>query len=140
MNWRNVLIAAVTMSWLLPLMAFDKTDDIKSVAEQWVKTVDANDGEGLKALLHDQMVQYTMLGEQLIPSTGTDFAKMVADKKLGGVPRKITIKSANVLRGNTAEVVLQAVSSEYDFMYQISLVKQEGKWLIVAVLTDIVKV
>ncbi len=125
------------MGSLTTLFANDKNDDIKALAEQWVKTVDANDEEALMALLHPQMIQFTKLQGKLIPFKGSDFAKMVGEKKLGGVPRKITIESANILRGETAEVVLYAVSEQYSFMYQISMAKDQGKWLIVSVLTDI---
>lgn len=113
---------------------------LKQTAKQFVTSVDKNDGEALQEVLHPKAMQYTQLGAQLIPSSGEDFTKMVVAKKLGGVPRKITFKSAEIVRGSTATVVLNAVSSEYDFMYQLSMVKAEERWLIVSILTDINKV
>ncbi len=113
--------------------------DIKAVAEEFVKVVDKNDAEALKALLHPDMIQYTYLGDKLIPFKGVDFAQMVADKKLGGTPRKVNHKSAEIIRDNTAIVVLNAVSSEYDFMYQLSLAKVAESWVIVGILVDVKK-
>lgn len=122
----------------------EKADDtsvseIKEIAEQFVKVVDKNDAAALKNLLHPDMVQYAYLGDQLVPFKGTDFTQMVADKKLGGTPRKIKHKSAEIVRGNTALVVLNAISSEYDFMYQLSMAKVAENWLIVGILVDVKK-
>lgn len=113
--------------------------EIRAVAEQFVEVVDKSDAETLRSLLHPDMIQYTNLGDRLIPFKGADFAQMVADKKLGGVSRKITHKSAKIIRGNTAFVVLNAVSNEYDFMYQLSLAKVADKWVIVGILVDVTK-
>ena len=125
--------------WLSPLLATEKNEEVKDVAETFIKTVDNSDADGLRKVLHPEMLQFTQLNGKLIPFKGSDFVKMVEDKKLGGVPRKITHKSAKVLRNGIAEVTLQATSSEYDFMYQISLAKTDGKWLIVGVVNDAIK-
>lgn len=113
--------------------------EIKAVAEQFVAVVDKNDAESLRKLLHPDMLQYTYLGDKLIPFKGSDFAQMVADKKLGGVPRKVSHKSAKIIRDNTGLVVMSAISSEYDFMYQLSLAKVDDQWLIVGILVDVKK-
>lgn len=115
------------------------TAEIKAIAEQFVEVVDKNDAASLRGLLHPDMIQYTYLGDKLIPFKGTDFAQMVADKKLGGVPRKVIHKSAKIIRDNTALVVMNAVSSEYDFMYQLSLAKVANQWTIVGILVDVKK-
>ena len=113
---------------------------LKATAEAFVKVVDENDAEALKGLLHPDMIQYAQLGEQLIPFKASDFIQMVADKKLGGIPRKVTHLSARVVRGSTALVVTNAVSSEYDFMYQLSMAKTADGWVIVGILSDIKKI
>ncbi len=112
---------------------------VKNLAEKFVQLIDKNDADQLKTIMHPDMLQYTVLDGKLIPFKGTDFIQMVADKKLGGKPRKITHKLAEVIRGDVAYVVLNAVSSEYDFMYQLSIAKQNGNWIIVGILVDIVK-
>ncbi len=111
-------------------------DAIKT-AKDFVVFVDENDATSLEKIVHTEMMQFAKIGDKLMPFKGSDFVKMVADKKLGGTPREITLKSVRLIRGETVDVVLQAVSHEYDFMYQISLAKESGKWLIVTVLSDI---
>ena len=136
------LILGVTTS----VLAFAKKpndsdkDDLRKVAEQFVKVVDENNGAELQKLLHPEMLQYVQLGDKLIPFKTPDYIQMVSDKKIGGKPRKVTHKSASILRGNTANVILNAVSDEYDFMYQLSMVKSSGEWIIVGILADIKKV
>lgn len=111
--------------------------EAKKTAEAFIRLVDVNDGNGLTEILHPEMVQFAKIGDQLMPMKGTDFVQMVTDKKLGGTPREIKMKDVKLVRGETADIVLQAVSDEYDFMYQISMVKEGGKWLIVSVMSDI---
>lgn len=106
-------------------------------AKDFVKFVDENDASRLAQILHPEMMQFAKIGDELMPFKASDFVKMVADKKLGGTPREISMKNAQVIRGETVDVTLQAVSQEYDFMYQISLAKEAGKWLVVTVLSDI---
>lgn len=113
--------------------------EIKAVAEQFVEVVENNDTEALRGLLHPDMMQYTYVGDKLILFKGADFAQMVADKKFGGVPRKISHKSAKINRDNTALVVMNAANSEYNFMYQLSLSKVADKWMIVGILVDVNK-
>lgn len=148
MMTRKILLAATLM---LGIIRFGYTTDpevtkaetneseLKALAEKFVKLVDENDAEALKLILHPQMIQYTQLGDKLIPFKGADFIEMVAAKKLGGVPRKVTHLSAQVIRGKTALVITNAVSSEYDFMYQLSMVNTPDGWMIVGILTDITK-
>ena len=120
--------------------AGNPVDSLENVAELFVKVVDANDAEQLKAMLHPEMIQFVKLGKQLIPFKAADFIQMVADKKIGGKPRTIEIQSANILRGHTGEVRIRAVSEEYDFMYQVSMAKQKENWIITGILVDILPV
>ncbi|MEM9325859.1 MAG: nuclear transport factor 2 family protein [Bacteroidota bacterium] len=144
---RNPLtLIALTLSILLTMayeacatMSPQTKGELEAAAEQFIKVVDANDAESLTQLLHPQMLQYVQLGGDLIPFKAADFIQMVADKKIGGVPRKISHHSANIVRGKTANVIVNAVSEEYDFMYQLSMVKTADQWLIVGILVDITK-
>lgn len=113
--------------------------EAKKVAETFIKVVDQNDAEQLKKIMHPEMVQFVRMDGNLIPFKTADYIQMVADKKLGGTPRKITHQSAKVIRGETVDVVLKAVSKEYDFMYQIALAKSGADWMVVGLLVDIQK-
>jgi len=112
------------------------TEAIKT-AEAFVQLVDVNDAAGLQKILHPEMMQFAKIGDKLMPMNGSDFVSMVADKKLGGHPRAITLKNVQLVRGETIDIILQAVSEEYDFMYQVAMAKEADQWLILTVLTDI---
>lgn len=127
------------------LVAFVKAgvqneDGLRKAAQEFVKVVDENNAQALEKMLHPQLIQYVQMGDKLIPFKAADFIQMVADKKIGGTPRKVTFKSSHIVRGKTASVVANAVSHEYDFMYQLSMVESGGQWLIVGILVDIRKV
>ncbi len=135
-----VSTALLTFSFSNSSYASNDIDEIKQVAEKFVKFVDNNEADKLSEILLPEMIQYAYLGGNLIPFKASDFVQMVRDKKLGGTPRKISIKQAEIVRGNTAFVIVSAVSNEYDFKYQLSVAKKDGKWVIVGILSDIVKV
>ncbi len=137
--WIFVVVFCLTHTLQIGYAA-NPIDSLTNVAEQFVKIVDANDAEQLKPLLHPEMVQFVQLGSQLIPFKTADFIQMVADKKIGGKPRDVEVLSANILRGQTAEVRIRAVSDEYDFMYQLAMAKNGSKWIITGVLAEIRKV
>ena len=139
LNVLNFSTLFLCISCLSFAYAADPIDGMKNVAAQFVKLVDKNDADQLKKLLHPNMVQHVQMGGKLIPFNGSDFIQMVADKKLGGKPRKIEFHSANVLRGQTGQVILRAVSDEYDFMYQLAMAKDGDNWIITGVLVDILE-
>lgn len=117
--------------------SIDPLSELREVATQFIQLVDVNDSEKLSPLFHPTMMQYVQLGGNLIPMSSADFIQMVADKKVGGKARKMEIKAINLRRGQAAEVIIHAISDEYDFMYHLSLAKSQEKWVIVSILTDI---
>ncbi|MEM7109514.1 MAG: nuclear transport factor 2 family protein [Bacteroidota bacterium] len=132
--------ALVTFYFAAPASTVNELGNAKKIAEKFVQLVDNNEADKLKNLLHPEMLQYVTLDGKLIPFKAADFIQMVADKKIGGTPRKITHKNSDIIRGDAAYIVLQAVSHEYDFMYHLSMAKNDGKWIIVGIVADIVKV
>ncbi len=111
--------------------------DAINTAEAFIELVDINDAEALRKILHPDMMQFAKIGDKLMPFKGPDFINMVAEKKIGGKSREMSIKNVQLVRAGSADVIVQAVSEEYDFIYQISMVEEGGKWIIVTVLADI---
>ncbi|WP_435623537.1 nuclear transport factor 2 family protein [Flagellimonas sp.] len=111
---------------------------IKKIAAQFIKGADVNDGRLLEDVLEPKSLQYVLIGGKLSTFSAQDYIKMVNEKKLGGKPRKITYRHAEFLGNNLAVVVLNAVSEEYDFLYQLSMAKSaKGKWEIVGITAEI---
>ncbi|MEM8762961.1 MAG: nuclear transport factor 2 family protein [Bacteroidota bacterium] len=120
------------------MQAQESKAKIKQVAAQFVKGADVQDGKMLERILEPSSLQYVMMGGKLNTFSAKDYVQMVNDKKLGGKPRKITYRHAEYLGNNLAVVVLNAVSVEYDFLYQLSMTKgTDGKWTIVGITAEI---
>ena len=118
--------------------AQDAKKAIKTIAAQFVKGADKQDAALLEDVLEPSSLQYVLIGGKFNTFTAEQYIKMVADKKLGGKPRRINYQHAEFLGDNLAVVVLQAISSEYDFLYQLSMARSNsGKWEIVGVTTEI---
>lgn len=141
----NQIISQMKMMLFLLLSVFTTTStpssdplaDALETATAFVQLVDDNDAKGLAKILHPEMMQFAKIGDDLHPFKTADFIQMVADKKLGGQARTITVQQVQLVRDNTVNVVLHAVSKEYDFMYQIALAKSNEQWQVVGVLSDI---
>lgn len=111
---------------------------IKQIAAQFVKGADVNDGKLLEDVLEPKSFQYVLVGGKLNMFSAQDYIRMVNERQLGGKPRKITYRHAEFLGNNLAVVVLNAVSEEYDFLYQLSMAKlANGEWEIVGVTAEI---
>lgn len=118
--------------------AQESKSKIKHVAAQFVKGADVQNGTMLENVLEPSSLQYVVMGGKLNTFAAKDYIKMVNEKKLGGKPRKITYRHAEFLGDNLAVVVLNAVSVEYDFLYQLSMTKgADGQWTIVGITAEI---
>ncbi len=142
-----MLFKKLTKTFLFMALTFgmvnaqDPKTDIKKVATQFVQGADDQDAELLKRVLEPNSIQYALIGGKFNTFSAEQYIKMVADKKLGGKPRKITFKHAELLSNNMAVVVINAVSSEHDFLYHLSLARSaNGKWEIVGITAEIDKV
>ena len=103
-----------------------------------VKAADEQNGKLLEEVMEPKSQQYVLAGGKLTSFSTTDYIAMVNAKKLGGKPRKITYRLAEFSGKNLAIVVLNAVSDQFDFLYQFSMTKRaDGKWEIVAVTAEV---
>jgi len=133
-----------SMSILVLILAFATSNaqeskvKIKEVAAQFVKGADIQDARLLQKILEPNSIQYVLMEGKFNVLTASQYITMIDEKKLGGKPRKITYRHAEILGKNLAVVVLNAVSSEYDFLYQLSLGKSKNdKWEIIGVSAEI---
>lgn len=118
--------------------AQESKTEIKKVAAQFVQGADLQKGELLEQVLEPKSLQYVLIGGKFNTFSAEQYIAMVNKKELGGKPRKITYQHAEFLGKNLAIVVLNAVSSEYDFLYQLSMARSaSGKWEIVGISTEI---
>ena len=130
---------------LFALMLFTATteaqntkDELKKMAKMFVEGADVQDPEMLEQVLEPSSLQYVAMGGKLVTFPADQYIAMIKDKKLGGKPRKITYKDVKTIGDKLGMVVLNAVSEEYDFLYQLSLAKTaEGNWVIVGITAEI---
>ena len=118
------------------LQAQNAEKKLKEVAEKFVKAADIQDAGMLEEVLHPESQQFVSMGPRLIKSPADQYIAAIKAKKLGGEPRTITFKNVDFIGDNTALTVLNAKSSKFDFSYQLSMAKSEGKWMIVGILTE----
>ncbi|GEM_PF-3169093 len=114
-------------------------NEVSELATAFIEAVDGNDDAALIEMLHTDMIQYVRLDGNLIPFQAKDFIQMIADKKIGGVPREFTLEAVEIVRDKTAYADVNAVSHEYDFMYHISMAHNGRRWVIVGIIADIKK-
>jgi len=111
--------------------------DIKKIAEKFVKSADIQDADKLTEVLHPTSQQFVVMGPRLVTSSAEQYIAAIKAKKLGGIPREITFKTVDFMGDSTAVVVLEAVSSKFKFLYQLSIAKSKGKWTIIGIMTEV---
>jgi Putative lumazine-binding len=88
----------------------------------------------LDAVLHPdyRLVLNRVFGDVITKMDKTTYLKMIADKKIGGVPRKATINSV-VVAGNVASVDVTTVNEKAEFRSFLQFLKEpDGKWRLVS--------
>ncbi|MEM0933972.1 MAG: nuclear transport factor 2 family protein [Bacteroidota bacterium] len=142
MMLKNVyLIVLLVLLAFVPGNAQESKAVLKKIALQFVEGADEQNPELLKNIMEPKAMQYVLIGGQFSTFTTEQYIQMVREKKLGGKARKVTYKHAEFLGENLAVVVLNAVSSELDFLYQLAMARSKnGKWEIVGITAEIKKV
>jgi len=110
-------------------------NDVKSVAEKFVKSADNQDPEMLESVLFKDAKQFVMFGPQVMQSSASEYIAQIRDKKLGGKERAIEIQNVLLEGENVAYVKLQAVGGGLTFSYQLTMFKLEDSWKIMTITT-----
>ena len=114
------------------------TDQIKAIASQFVEGADLQKGEMLEEILAPESMQYVAMGGKLNKFSSEQYIGLVNAKKLGGKPRSVEFQKAEQIGDKLGVAVLTATSSEYKFLYQISMAKDEqDSWKIVGIAAEI---
>jgi len=139
MQFRSLMTILIISVMTVTNACAEKPEDVlKKLATTFIEGADAQKGSMLQEVLHPQGQQFVKLGGKLSIITAEQYIQLIDGKKLGGTPRKITFGKVQLLTDNLGLVDLSAVSSEYNFKYQLSLAKNEaGEWTIVNIMADI---
>lgn len=135
---KNLFAALLLVFGISACQAQNSKDDIRAIAETFIKGADQQQGTMLQEVLHPESKQFVHLGGKVSVITAEQYIQLIDAKKLGGTPRKIKFKQAYFVRNNLAVVELNALSNKFDFQYHLSLVKSaEGQWQIVGIMAEV---
>jgi Putative lumazine-binding len=107
---------------------------VAAAATQFLEGGDKSDAAVLDAVLHPdyRLVLNRVFGDVITKMDKTTYLKMIADKKIGGVPRKATINSV-VAAGNVGSVDVTTVNEKAEFRSFLQFLKEpDGKWRLVS--------
>lgn len=121
----------------LSIQSQNSKESIQKIAEKFVKAADLQDANMLERVLHPKSQQFVSIGSRLIMSSAEQYIESIKLKRIGGKPRTITFKELDFIGKNTAFVILEAKSTKLNFKYQLSVAKNEGKWCIISVMTEV---
>lgn len=132
----KALIMAVSLLTFGHQMNAQTTEDkIKQVVEDFITSTDEQNAEKLASTLNDKAMQYVIFGPNLLTFSKQEYVDQIKAKKVGGQPREIEF-AETLLSGDTvATVQLTATSAVIRFHYQVTLLKHQDQWQIVAIST-----
>ncbi len=132
----KVLIIAVAMLTLGHRSNTPNTEDqVKKVVEDFILATDEQNAEKLAATLNDKAMQYVIFGPNLLTFTKQEYVDQIKAKKVGGQPREVKFQEMLLSDEAVATVQLTATSSVIRFHYQVTLLKNQEQWQIVAIST-----
>ena len=133
----QLTLIMILMGTVISLAQTNSDKAVKAVAKKFVKAADVQDPEMLASVLYEDALQFVLFGPKVMKSTGSEYVEMIKAKKLGGVPRTVSFKHVAVQEDDTATVSLEAVSSEYHFIYHLNLFKVAGEWKLYTINTRV---
>jgi Putative lumazine-binding len=107
---------------------------VEAATMQFLEGGDKSDVAMLDAVIHPdyRLVLNRVFGDVITKMDKATYLKMIADKKIGGVPRKATIVSTTVA-GNVAAVEVTTTNDKADFRSFLHFIKEpDGKWRLVS--------
>ncbi len=110
-------------------------DQVKKVVEDFIVATDEQNAEKLAATLNDKAMQYVIFGPNLLTFTKQEYVDQIKAKKVGGQPREVKFQEMLLSGDTVATVQLTATSSVIRFHYQVTLLKNQEQWQIVAIST-----
>jgi hypothetical protein len=107
---------------------------VEAATMQFLEGGDKSDAAMLDAVIHPdyRLVLNRVFGDVITKMDKTTYLKMIADKKIGGVPRKASITSV-VVAGNVASVDVTTTNEKAEFRSFLQFFKEpDGKWRLVS--------
>lgn len=107
---------------------------VEMATKQFLEGADKSDVAALDAVMHGQyrVVLNRVFGDAVTTMNKTAYLKMVADKKIGGVPRQSNILSVVVVE-NVAAVEVTTTSAKSDLHIFLHFIKEpDGQWRLVS--------
>ena len=129
----KILFVMIPIS-LLSLVAFapSEVNSIREVVQAYSKAGDHQDVSALEVVLHEsfRVVWNDPAKNTVSIISKTDYTQLLEAKKIGGDKRKVIIESIDISEGINASVRVVLDGEKGKFWNLLSLVKQDGKWLI----------
>ncbi|MDN5205248.1 nuclear transport factor 2 family protein [Fulvivirgaceae bacterium BMA10] len=116
----------------------ENEEALKTVAQQFIESVDAQNAEQLQAVLLDGAQQHLLYQGKHMMLTTEQYIGMMKAGKVGGKKRSMEIINFDSVGETTATIKVKAKGEAGPtFTYYLSLLKIEGNWKIVGVLTHV---
>lgn len=107
---------------------------VEMATKQFLEGADKSDVAALDAVMHTQyrVVLNRVFGDAVTIMDKAAYLKMIADKKIGGVPRQSNILSVVVVE-NIAAVEVTTTSAKSDLHIFLHFIKEpDGQWRLVS--------
>jgi Putative lumazine-binding len=107
---------------------------VEAATLQFLEGADKSDVTMLDAVMHAKyrVVLNRVFGDDVATLDKPTYLKMIADRKIGGIPRQSNILSV-VVAGNVAAVEATTTSEKSDLHIFLNFVKEvDGKWRLVS--------
>jgi Putative lumazine-binding len=117
-----------------PKTASSDQKAVESATLQFLEGADQSDVAMLDAVMHAKyrVVLNRVFGDDVATLDKPTYLKMIADKKIGGIPRQFNLLSVVVVE-NVAAVEVTTTSQKSDLHIFLNFIKEiDGKWRLVS--------
>lgn len=135
-HWTAILGAAVALSAPGALRAQAEADAVRAVIQAFADGAATQDVALLERTLHPASVQY-ISGKDVRSVDRPTYLAAIRDKKMGGLPMTVAIQQLQV-ESATAQAHATFSAAPLTLSHALSLVKVEGRWMIVSTVVSVI--
>jgi uncharacterized protein (DUF1786 family) len=135
-HWTAILGAAVALSTPGALRAQGEGDAVRAAIQAFADGAATQDVALLERTLHPASVQY-INGKDVRSVDRPTYLAAIRDKKMGGLPMTVAIQQLQV-ESATAQAHATFSAAPFTLSHALSLVKTEGRWMIVSTVVSVI--
>lgn len=132
------LLLLAPLAFVMPETVHPERAGILAVIQHYAESADTRNSDLARQALHESSQQYLLFNGTFMQIGQAQYGQMLDAGQIGGIPRKLTVHRIEVEGNDTAMAKVTLMHDKMTLNQHIGLLKLDGRWQIVSILTAVV--